>query len=160
MESACTAVYISPNKCSYAGGKCLFKSFSGWGTDHNIRGYNGQNFTETLCCGFSVLESWCHGTLSFCRILTPISPIFCHSRLFFFNSQKGSRAYFHSNVISLLLEKTRVIFQVSMTLIKNNMKISGEKWVKNVMDSHVYICRSLLSALCGRIKIFKTIFTL
>ena len=92
MESTCTAVYISPNKCSCAGGKCLFKSFCGWRTDRNVRGYNGQNSAETLCCGFlvlesqccgflvleswccgfSVLESWCHGTLSFCRILTPM----------------------------------------------------------------------------------------
>ena len=36
MESTCTAVYISPNKCGYAGGKFLLKSFSGWGTDRNI----------------------------------------------------------------------------------------------------------------------------
>ena len=97
MESTCTAVYISPNKCSYAEGKCLFKSFSGWGTDRNIRRCNGQNSAETLCCGFlvlesqccgilvlesrccgfSVLESWCHGTLSFCRILTPMMMMNC-----------------------------------------------------------------------------------
>ena len=31
MESTRTAVYISPNKCTYAGGKCLLKSFSGHG---------------------------------------------------------------------------------------------------------------------------------
>ena len=31
-----TAVYMSPNKCSYAGGKYLLKSFSGWGADSNI----------------------------------------------------------------------------------------------------------------------------
>ena len=36
MESTCTAVHISPNKCSYARGKCLFKSFRGWGTYSNI----------------------------------------------------------------------------------------------------------------------------
>ena len=56
MESTCTAVYISPNRCSYAGGKCLFKNFSGRGTDRNIRGKNGQNSAETLCLGISM--SW------------------------------------------------------------------------------------------------------
>ena len=71
---------ISPNKCSYAREKCLFKIFSCWGKDHNNRGYNGQNSTETQCraflvsesrCrSFSVLESWCCGILSFRRILT------------------------------------------------------------------------------------------
>ena len=29
MESTCTAVYISPNKCTYAREKCLLQGFSG-----------------------------------------------------------------------------------------------------------------------------------
>ena len=37
------------------------------------------------------------------------------------NSQKGSRGYFYSNKSFLLLEKTSVIFHMSMTLIKNNI---------------------------------------
>ena len=80
MNSTCTAVYISPNKCSYTWGKCLFRSFSAWGTDLNISGYNDQNSVEmwlvleSRCGGFSVLKSRCHGTLRFCKILTLIPP--------------------------------------------------------------------------------------
>ena len=111
---------------------CLFKSFNGWGIDRNIRGYNGQNSTESLCCGFLVLESRCRGfsvlefrwywDIEFLQNSDPYAPwyhnvvkIFHHSRLFF--------------VLYLLT------------------------------DTHVYICQSLLSALC-RIKVFKNIFTL
>ena len=91
-------------------------------------------------------------------ITTPsrfFSTVGCFFVLYFL--VKGSRAYFHFNIIFLLFEETSVIFQVSMTLIKNN--IIWKYLMKNVMDSHVYICQSLLFAL-WRIKVFKTIFTL
>ena len=37
MESTCTAVYVSLNKCTYAGGKYLLNSFRGWATKRNIK---------------------------------------------------------------------------------------------------------------------------
>ena len=72
----CTAVYLSPNKCSYTGGKCLFKIFNGgWRTDAIsggavVRIPQKLYALESRCRGFSALESWCRGTSSFCRILT------------------------------------------------------------------------------------------
>ena len=38
MESTCTEVYMSPNKCTYivCERKIFAKSFSGWGTDRNM----------------------------------------------------------------------------------------------------------------------------
>ena len=105
--------------------------------------------------GIDFLQNFDHYTPD---ITTPsrfFSTIGCFFVLYFL--VKGSRAYFHFNIIFLLFEKTRVIFQVSMTLIKNN--IIWKYLMKNVMDSHICICQSLLFAFC-RIKIFKTIFTL
>ena len=45
--------------------------------------------------------------------------------------RKNSRACFHSTTIFLLLEKTRVIVHLSMTLIKN--EIIWKYLMKNVM---------------------------
>ena len=147
MESMCTAVYISLNECSYAGGKCLFKLFSSWETDH-IPGGPVVKIPQKLhvvaffslgilmSCFFSLrILSW---DIKFLQNYDPYTPwyhnviyIFHHSGLFFVLyllvntviviaiARKAVECI--PIIIFLLLEKTRVIFQGSMTLIKNNI---------------------------------------
>ena len=142
----CTAVYISLNECSYAGGKCLFKLFSSWETDRIPGGPVVKIPQKLHVVAFLVLESWCHvfsvlescrGILSFCKIMTLIPPGITTSSIFSITvgcfllyllvntviviaiARKAVECI--PIIIFLLLEKTRVIFQGSMTLIKNNI---------------------------------------
>ena len=49
------------------------------------------------------------------------------------NSHKGNRAYFYSNPIFLLLEKTRMIFPLSMALVIK-YKTTWKCLMTNVME--------------------------
>ena len=124
MESTCTAAYISLNKCPYTGWKRLFKSFNGWGTDRNIRGYNGQNSAETQCRGFWVLESGCHGfsvlesrcieTSSFCRILTLMLPDITTSSKFFHRNRLFYVLYLLFNTVIAMAIARKAVERISI----------------------------------------------
>ena len=107
MESTCTAVYMSPHKYTMREEDISLKVLV-----IEVQIATSSRFLATVGC-FFVLH------------------LLVNTVIIMAISSKGSKAYFHSNTIFLLLETTRVIVHLSMTLIKSNIK--PKYLMKNVM---------------------------